>query len=61
MRMEMVVDTTKEFNLIEEWLLKQTFPGNMNIDIFVMNEAKTYFYSTQQVAGQWILAAGEGE
>lgn len=61
MRMEIVADTPEEFALIDAWLCKQFFPCAMPIDVYVMKESKTYCYSTQEIEGQWILAAGEGK
>ena len=61
MRMEIVVDTSEDFNLIDDWLYKQSYPCTIAIDVYVMSEANTYCYSTQEIDGQWVLAAGEGK
>ena len=53
---EIVVQTYKDYINYEQWLFSITFPERLEISIFCMENAMTYFYKTTKVQGRFLAS-----
>jgi len=52
---EIVATTFEDYKNYEQWLFGCTFFERVDISIFCMKNANTYFYTTQKVGDNWLV------
>jgi len=53
---EIVVETFNDYKNYEQWLFGLTFFEKVDITVFCMEDANSYFYKTKKVGNNWLVA-----